>query len=108
VQPLPVKGYNAAFQAPVGNAKTEGYVTLLNKSGGEMSKKSLPLNKKIREGYNDLQDIVDNVNERIEELLTLHARHEEEVSQVALLSPAKRVVVQATCQTSCNMNEILL
>jgi hypothetical protein len=89
VQRLPVKGYNAVFQAPVGNSKTEGYVTVLDKYGREMPEKSLPLSRKIRDGYNDLQNMTDYVNDRIEKLLSLHGGHEEVVPKACAVITCK-------------------
>jgi hypothetical protein len=89
VQPLPVKAFIPVFQAPVGNAKTEAYVTLLDRAGREMPKKSLPLNKKLREGYNDLQEMIDHVNERIEELLRLHGQDVAGVPKVCAQNTCK-------------------
>jgi hypothetical protein len=97
-----VKGYSTVFQSPVGNVKTEGYVTLIHQSGSEMHNKSLPLNKKIREGYNDLQNMINYVNDRIEELLSLQGGHEEEVPKVCALITCKaepRVEVISQCHT---------
>lgn len=71
---LPSAKYDHSYTPPR-RTRSGGYVALLDSSGeSEIPGTQVVLSRKIRQGFNDLQDISEHVNARIEHLIDRHRK----------------------------------